>query len=71
LPGRAVQCARYDGGFTGWREDDGNGPTIMHIRAWHGGIRDARADWRDWSRTERLAAALLLVATIGALLLVL
>ena len=44
----------------------------MHIRDWHGGIRDFRADWRDWSRAERIAAGLLIAATGGAgLLLVL
>jgi hypothetical protein len=38
----------------------------MHIRAWQGGIRDFRADWRDWSRAERIGAGLLAAATLGA-----
>jgi hypothetical protein len=62
---RATMAILPRGGF------DGDGPTIMYLRAWQGGIRDVRADWRDWSRAERIAAGLLLAATViaGVLLL--
>jgi hypothetical protein len=38
----------------------------MHIRSWQDGLRDFRADWRDWSQGERIAAGLLIAATAGA-----
>jgi hypothetical protein len=39
-----------------------DGLAIMRIRVWHGGLRDFRADWRVWSRSERVAAGLLAVS---------
>jgi hypothetical protein len=41
----------------------------MHIRAWQGGIRDFRADWRDWSRAERVAVPALIAGAAILLLL--
>jgi hypothetical protein len=54
-----VQCAPR---FTCRGGDDDDGSAIMHIRAWQGGLRDFRADWHLWSRSERIAAGLLAVS---------
>jgi hypothetical protein len=49
-------------GFACGGDDDDDGSAIMHIRAWQGGLRDFRADWHLWSRSERIAVGLLAVS---------
>jgi hypothetical protein len=54
-----VECARR---FCLPAAITADGLAIMRIRVWHGGLRDFRADWRVWSRSERVAAGLLAVS---------